>query len=215
LSVPRSSPRLTSPRTRVALGTIALIAFALCFARVGSFLAKEDGLQMADAIAVLAGTRMDRPLEALDLYRQGYAPRIVLTRNTREGSLDTLEAQGVTFPADAEETRDVFIRLGLPPSAVILPARVHDNTAQEALTLRELAQKNGWHRLIVVTSRYHLRRAGFAIRRELQGTGVEVEMRGTRYESVNPDRWWSTRADLRWVLDESAKLIAYWLGLGT
>lgn len=157
---------------------------------------------------------MNRPVEAIDLYNQGYAPTIVLTYRIEEPAFKALAARGVSFPAAADEARDVFIRLGIPPAAIILPPRVHDNTAQEAQTLRELARKNGWHRVIVVTSPYHLRRAGFAVRRQMKGTGIEIVMHGTRYEEVHPDRWWSTREDLRWVLDEGAKLIAYELGLG-
>jgi uncharacterized SAM-binding protein YcdF (DUF218 family) len=182
--------------------------------QVGRFLTKEDSLQKADAIAVLAGTSMDRPLEAADLYKEGYAPRIVLTHEMREASYVALAARGVTVPAAADEQREILVRLGVPVNAIVLPMRIHDNTAQEAQTFRELAVKNRWRRIIVVTSKYHLRRAGFAIRREMGGTGVEVEMHGTRYEDVNPDRWWTTRSDLRWVLDEGAKLIAYELGLG-
>ena len=79
-----------------------------------------------------------------------------------------------------------MIKLGVPESAIILPARIHDNTAQEAQTLHELTRQRGWHRIIVVTSPYHLRRAGFAIRRELKGTGVAVEMRGTRLRAGEP-----------------------------
>ena len=107
-----------------------------------------------------------------------------------------------------------MIKLGVPPSAIIQPARIHANTAQEAQTLHQLARQHGWRRIIVVTSPYHLRRAGFAMRRELKGTDVEVEMHGTRYQPAHPDRWWANREDLRWVLDEGAKLIAYELGLG-
>jgi len=214
LAVSRSSPRRSFRHSLTAIALIAFAAVAYGFMHIGRFLTKEDTLQKADAIAVLAGTRMDRPLEAVDLFRQGYAPRIVLTHRTPEASFGTLASGGITFRDEADETRDIFIRLGVPASAIVLPPRVHDNTAQEAETFRELARKNGWRRLIVVTSRYHLRRAGFAVRREMEETGVEVEMRGTRYEKVNPDRWWSTRGDLRWVLDESAKLIAYELGLG-
>jgi hypothetical protein len=39
-------------------------------------------------------------------------------------------------------------------------------------------------------------------------------MHATRYEPVTPDHWWTSREDMRWVLDEGAKLIAYELGLG-
>lgn len=164
---------------------------------------------------MLAGTSMDRPLEAADLFKEGYAPWIVLTHRVPEASYEALAARGVNVPAEAIEQREILVRLGVPANAIVLPLRVHDNTAQEAQTFRELAVKNRWRRIIVVTSKYHLRRAGFAIRREMGGTGVEVEMHGTRYEDADPNRWWATRRNLRWVLDEGAKLIAYELGLGT
>lgn len=215
MSSPSSPTRRTFRRTLAVLAVILLAVVAYAFTQVGRFLTNEDALQKADAIAVLAGTKMDRPLEAVDLYTQGYAPRIVLTYQIPEASFVALTARGIRVPADdADESRGIFITLGVPAEAIILPPRIHDNTAQEAQTLRELAQKNGWHRIIVVTSRYHLRRAGFAVRREMAGTGVEIEMHGTRYEHVDPDRWWTTRDDLQWVLDEGAKLIAYELGLG-
>ena len=192
--------------------TAALAVYAAL--NVGRFLTKEDPLEKADAIAVLAGTRLDRPLEGVDLYQAGYAPAIMLTYEIPERALGAAAARGVTLPVEADEARDVMIKLGVPASAIVQPARIHGNTAQEAQTLRQLAQKHGWHRIIVVTSPYHLRRAAFAMRRELNGTNVEVEMHGTRYQPAHPDRWWAYREDVRWVLDEGAKLIAYELGLG-
>jgi uncharacterized SAM-binding protein YcdF (DUF218 family) len=214
LPAPSSPPRQTLRRTLVAVALITLVLAAYGFTQVGHFLTKEDPLQKADAIAVLAGTSMDRPLEAADLFKEGYAPRIVLTHQMPEASYVALAARGVIVPVEANEQREILVRLGVPANAIVLPLRIHDNTAQEAETFRELAVRNRWRRIIVVTSKYHLRRAGFAIRREMGGTGVEVEMHGTRYEEADPDRWWTTRRDLRWVLDEGAKLIAYELGLG-
>jgi uncharacterized SAM-binding protein YcdF (DUF218 family) len=214
LPVPSSSSRQTIRRTLAAVALMTLVLAAYGFAQVGRFLTKEDPLGKADAIAVLAGTSMDRPLEAADLLKEGYAPRIVLTHRTPEASYEALAARGVTVPAEADEQREILVRWGVPANAILLPPRIHDNTAQEAQTFRELALKNGWRRIIIVTSKYHLRRAGFAIRREMGGTGIEIEMHGTRYEAAHPDRWWTTRSDLRWVLNEGAKLIAYELGLG-
>ena len=208
------SSRLLHSRTFVISLVIALALAAYAFVNVGRFFTSEDPLQKADAIAVLAGTRMNRPLEAADLYQQGLAPRIVLTRALPEQSFATLASKGITLPADADAARAVLQMLGVPHDALIVPDRVHDNTAQEGQTLRQLATANGWHRLIIVTSRYHLRRARFAVRRELRGTGVEVMMHGSRYDDTNPDRWWTSRADWRWVLTEGPKLVAYELGLG-
>lgn len=196
----------------VALGLIALSVYG--FVQLGPFLAKEDALQKADAILALAGTSMRRPLEAADLYLAGYGSRIVLTRQTRDGGERALVERGIPFVEDVARTRDVFLLLGIPDEAIVIPPRVHDSTAAEAITLRELAERRGWRRVIVVSSKYHLRRAGFALRRELRGTSVQVTMRGTRYDGLEPNQWWRRRGDVREVVPEVPKLVAYVLGLG-
>ena len=193
---------------------MALALSAYAFANAGRYLSKEDPIENADVIAVLAGTRMDRALEAADLYRRGFAPLIVLTQQTSERSFAVLAQRGIVLPPDAQLTREVLQKLGVAPAAIVIPREIHGNTAQEARTLHRLAVSNKWDTLIVVTSRYHLRRAGFALRRELAGTGIRVEMHGTSYEDANPDRWWTRRGDWRWVLEEGGKLVAYELGLG-
>ena len=71
-----------------------------------------------------------------------------------------------------------------------------------------------WRRVIIVTSKYHTRRAGFAFRRGLAGTGAEVIMRASRYDPSDPARWWRYRPDFRFAASEFQKLIAYRLGLG-
>jgi uncharacterized SAM-binding protein YcdF (DUF218 family) len=174
----------------------------------------EDPLQHADAIMVLAGTRFERPIEAADLYRAGWAPRILMTHQKPEAALAALSARGVALPTDEDLAADALVRIGVPRDRIVMPTQFHDNTAQEAQTLRAYAVENHWTRVIVVTSKFHLRRAGFAMRRELKGTGVEVVMRGSRYDPSQPERWWASRGDWRWMMSEAPKLVAYALGLG-
>lgn len=184
------------------------------FIGLGSLLAAEDPLQKADAILALAGSSMDRQLEAADLYMAGYGSRIVLSRQPRDGGEVALVKRGLPFTEDVERVRAVFVQLGIPDEAIIMPERIHNSTAAEAITLRELSAAQGWRRVIVVSSKYHLRRAGFALRRELRGSGVEVVMRGSRYDGADPARWWQHRTDIRDIFPETAKLVAYMLGLG-
>ena len=192
---------------------LALCTFALL--RLGVFLVHEDPLQQADAIFVLAGSQMDRPLEAVTLYRTGAAPIIVITKDGRDMGAKLIEKQGVHFPFAAELQRDVLVKLGVPSDAILVPARIHDNTAQEAETLHDLAVRRGWKRVIVVTSKYHTRRAGFAMRRELSRVNVDVVIRASRYDAADPARWWRHRDDIRnAALSETPKLVAYLLGLG-
>lgn len=198
---------LLTPFILIALGAYGC-------AELGLFLAKEDTLQKADAILVLSGTSMRRPLEAADLYLEGYGSRIVLTRQTLDDGERALVGRGIPFVEDVARVRDAFVQLGIPEEAILVPERIHDSTAAEAITLRELTNRRGWRRVIVVSSKYHLRRAGFAFRRELRETGVQIMMRGTRYDGLEPNGWWRRRQDIREIIQEVPKFVAYLLGLG-
>ena len=178
-------------------------------------MAREDPLTPADAIFVFAGTRVERPLEAADLYLAGYAPVVVVTRAAAEQAAAGLARQrGVRVPSEFDAAEAVLLGLGVPPTALIAPHRVHDNTGEEAATLRSLALERGWRRVIVVSSKYHLRRVALASRRALRGTDVQIAVRGSRYDQSQPERWWRRRADVRWLASEVPKLAAYALGIG-
>jgi uncharacterized SAM-binding protein YcdF (DUF218 family) len=184
------------------------------FAGLGRFMAREDPLQKADAIFVFAGRYLERPLEAADLFQAGYAPRIVVTRSTADQQTFDLERRRVRIPSEHDLTTAMLEQLGIPGSAVVAPSFIHDNTAEEARTLRELALQHGWRRVIVVSSKYHLRRIMVAVRAQLRGTSVEVLARGSRYDQSTPDRWWTRRSDIRQLATEVPKLVAYTLGIG-
>jgi uncharacterized SAM-binding protein YcdF (DUF218 family) len=194
----------------VALGVTALACF-LPFA--GTYLVSQQPLEHADAIVVLAGTRAERWLEAVDLFRDGWAPRIVLSRGRIDNGEAKLSAIGVRFPQDADLARDAMLQMNVPADAILFLPESLDNTAQEAASARRLATASGWRRIIVVTSMYHSRRAGYAFAREFRGTPIEIVMRVTRYDPSLPARWWTTRQDIRYVTSELQKLVAYRLGL--
>ena len=179
----------------------------------GRYLQHEDPLQKADAIFVLGGARVERWLEAYDLYRDGYAPVILLSPERAEPAETLLRSRGVRFPSTPELQQAALVQLGVPPSAILAPAGWVDNTAQEGNVLRAAVQARGWKRLIVVTSKYHTRRSGFAMRRALRGTGTEVIMRASRYDPSHPAAWWRSRADIRFGATEWIKLVLYRLGL--
>jgi uncharacterized SAM-binding protein YcdF (DUF218 family) len=213
--LPRSRAILRRRPAIAALLALSIALFLYSLAGLGSFMAREAPLERADAIFVLAGTYVERPLEAADLYREGYAPRILLTRSIRErGAYLEAQRRGSRLPDEFDVSWQLLTQMGVPESAIIAPSRVHDNTAQEAATLREVALRERWTRVIVVSSKYHLRRVGVATRRALSGTPVEVVLRGTRYDPSVPERWWRRRADLRFLASEVPKLVLYAAGVG-
>ncbi len=179
----------------------------------GDWLVAEDPLAPADAILVLAGTRLERPLEAADVYRQGWAPLIVMTDEVHEPAERWADAHGLHYPTKIELARDILVKLGIPKDAIQLLQGPNDSTADEARTLHALATQQRWRRIIVVTSKLHTRRGGYALRRELAGLGIDVRMHASRYDLADPARWWANHATTRTVLLEWEKSIAYRLHL--
>ena len=198
-------------KRRLLAGILLLIAAAL-FLSAGRLIVKVDPLHPADAIVVLGGSREVRTVEALRLYREGYAPRIVLSPGGHNSGADELEQLGIHVPNDAEAMRDVLTRLGVPADAVVILPRDVDNTAQEAEVVEPLATSAHWSSLIVVTDRASTRRAGYTFRREFGGRLTIMATR-PRDDRFDPSRWWTTRWSFRSTFYEVPKLLAYWLGL--
>lgn len=194
----------------VAAPFLILAAFVL--PRLGSWLIVEDPLEKADAIFVLGGTRFERPLEAVDLVKEGWAPRILLFRQYKDAGERELQRRGFPFPLESDVQAEALNRMGLPPGTVTVLGE-QDSTRDEATGIRDAAVRNGWSRVIVVTSKQHTRRARMAITRRLDGTGVRPIMRATRYDRADTDRWWRERATLRFTLFETQRLIGYWIGV--
>ena len=195
----------------MSVAAIATAAWAC--PRAGNYLVIDTVTGPADAAVVLAGARAERWLEAVDLYNEKLVPRIVLSAGRIETAEVRLRQRGVRFPREADLMRDAIVQLGVPAASVEVFAEGVDNTAQEAALTRRLASDRGWQRLLIVTSKYHTRRSLFAFRREFAGSGVTIEIKGTRHEDSHPHEWWKHRADFRFVVSELQKLLAYRLGM--
>jgi uncharacterized SAM-binding protein YcdF (DUF218 family) len=208
------------PRTRRRFGRAALVLLvalligaAWAFPRTGRYFVVDTVTGPADAIVVLAGTRAERWLEGVDLYKEKLAPRIVLSSGRIEVAESRLRERGIRFPREVDLIRDAMIQLGVPADAIEPFSDSVDNTAAEAAVTRTIVASHGWRRIIVVTSKYHTRRSLFAFEREFKGSGVTIEIRGTRHEVSAPDEWWKHRPDIRFVVSEVIKLTLYRLGL--
>ncbi len=51
------------------------------------------------------------------------------------------------------------------------------------------------------------------MRRALEGTGVRVIIHASRYDPADPAHWWRHRHDIRFLLEEWPKVIAYRMGM--
>jgi uncharacterized SAM-binding protein YcdF (DUF218 family) len=202
---------LTLPMRVALLVVLALGVAAALLPVAGRILVVADPLPTsADAIVVLAGSIRDRALEAAALYRDGIAPRVVVTRETLAPGTTALAASGVELPESDALTRSALIGLGVPPRAIVTLRRRAQSTASEARTIARWACTHGVHRLVVVTSPTHTRRARAILSRTL-GPDVTLTVRPARADHFAGRRWMHVRRDAKLVLSEWQKLVNHWL----
>jgi uncharacterized SAM-binding protein YcdF (DUF218 family) len=185
---------------------LALLAgAALVFA--ASWLVQSDAPAKADAIVVLAGDAR-RARHAADLFRQGYAPRVLVSRPIRTAHQRMLDEMGVVLPRSEEVDALVLQRSGVPAERIEFFGNGSVSTFEEASVLGRMFAGQS-PTLMVVTSPYHTRRAGIILRRDL--SGAKVVMVATAYEEF-PERWWTSQDAARDLLLELAKLAYYAIG---
>lgn len=174
----------------------------------GHFLVTDEPPQRADAIVVLSGSFPDRILEAVDLYHADLAPLIVLCREPENAGFKQLRERGVVLPRGFELNQSVAEQLGVPAAAIIVVDRSETSTFSEARRMLEFLARRHIESILLVTSKFHTRRAA-AIYRYLAAGQIRIITRPTRYGRFQPDSWWHDRMSTRRVLIEYQKLLLF------
>lgn len=194
----------------VAIIHLLLLTLVVSFlAGAAAWLRVPEAPTQADVIVVLAGS-VERAFYAADLYRQGFAPLVLVSKPVREGGQRMLDEVGIALPAEEDVNIQVLQRKGVPLEHVRVIGAGSRSTFEEALAVREaIAGKR--LRVMVVTSPYHVRRTGMIFRKLLGDVPAELRIVGNTYEQF-PDKWWNDQDAARNVVLESAKLLYYLLG---
>jgi uncharacterized SAM-binding protein YcdF (DUF218 family) len=192
-----------------AAGSV-LFFILLVFLNVGRWLVREDPLQKATAIAVLSGRMPERALEALRIYKRGYAPRVWLTHSTEPGA--TLAQLSVHYIGEEEYNKEVLMRGGVPEGAIEILDPPIENTADEMRTIGEALAKRNHGTVIMVTSKVHTRRVRSLWNRLAKGDGTAV-VRGVSDDGFDPAHWWRDTQDALDVVREVLGLMNAWAGL--
>jgi len=204
-------------RSRVlGVALLVLLAGALALAappllrRAGSFLIESEPPEHADTIVVLAGGYPDRILEAAALYREGWAPRMLLGREPENAGFRKLDALGVRVPRLVDINRTIAEQLGVPPEAIGVVDQPAGSTYDEAQVIIDTVLRQHDTSMLLVTSKYHSRRAA-RIYRFLAGERLRIIVRPARDDDFQPDGWWHSRVNQRRVVFEYEKLLGFWL----
>jgi uncharacterized SAM-binding protein YcdF (DUF218 family) len=170
------------------------------------YLIINDKLQPADVIFLLNSEVNTRPFRAAELFKQGQAPVIVITRSENTPVVDL----GL-MPNDTDISVGVMEKLGVPADKIlVLPVPGGaTSTFDEAAALRQYIEANQIHRIILVTSAFHTRRARWIFDKTLAGLPVMLEMAAVPYANFDQTNWWKDETGLITLNNEYIKLFYY------
>ena len=174
---------------------IILIAVALLlFSTSGQFLIVNQP-EHADVIVVLAGETNQRPALGLKLLREGYAPRMLLD----------VPATAKLYQWDMLQLGQQYVH-GLPESNAVTVCPIHGlSTKTEAQDVSVCLNPLGAHKVLVVTSDYHTRRALSTFRHELRGMQISIAA-ATDLQQFGGS-WWKHRQWAKLNFDEWLRLV--------
>jgi len=196
----------------LALATLAALAYLLrvpALQWIGLQLVRSDLVETSDAIVVLSGSMGERELEAADLYAAKVAPIVVLTTERDPKVLPELLRRNVRVERGVDWRRRVLRELGVPDSAMVVLPDEARSTFDEARYFAAWNKTHPTKSILVVTSVFHTRRAGYIFERELRDAGVKVRVRPVSTDRFDPNTWWQDRNTLLEGLVEWQKTIFY------
>jgi uncharacterized SAM-binding protein YcdF (DUF218 family) len=199
----RAERRKLLPPFRRTLGLLILAAGSIYTIALVTVLvvSQQDQRQPADAIVVLGAAQYNgRPSpvfrarldHALQLYREGLAPRLVVTGGVGRG--DTM--------SEATVARHYLLNRRVPPEAVV-------SQPQGRSTQASMTAVAGWleaahlRRVILVSDPFHM----FRLRLEARRTGLEAYTSPTDSSPISDN----PVLELRYLAAEALKIPVAWL----
>ncbi len=158
---------------------------------MGEYLYSPTPLKKADLIVALGGSRW-RQREAVALIKRELAEYIAFVG-------------GDVHESDAD-------CLGLLRRQIIIVETPAYTTMEEALAVSRVVEERGFKSVIIITSWYHLRRAGLIFSKALDGKGVELMLHPSNHEPFDSKTWWHSYIGRKLIIMEYIGLGSFWVG---
>jgi uncharacterized SAM-binding protein YcdF (DUF218 family) len=210
-ALPAQSRRFRRPilsefwRWAITIGLFLVVAITVCgFALLGAIYvqARSDQTRPVDAIIVLGAAQYNgRPSpilkarldEALEAYKEGVAPIIVVTGGRQIGDQFT----------EAEASQDYLVDHGVPESNILLENDAH-NSWQSMQGAAALLKDRGIARVLIVSDGFHL------FRLKLMAKDLDLEAYG-RPATDSPIKR-NSGSEFSYSVREAGGVVAHLLG---
>ena len=179
----------------------AAMVLVLAFAGAGHFLdAPAQAPVKADLLVALGGDNGARADRVLELYRKGFAPKVLLTGP--EGG------HSKTRPTQLHWRARYLIDAGMPETVLLFDRR-SASSWEEAVNTLQLMQSMKLDRVLVVSDPPHMRRLSRVWGKVFEGSGKEYVLVASDMEIWDAASWWRTSLNAQFVFSEYIKLAYY------
>jgi uncharacterized SAM-binding protein YcdF (DUF218 family) len=175
---------------------MCIILLVIGFFTAGRFLTLTQPPKQSDAIIVLSGGQ-GRVEKAVELYKAGYAPYIILS-NAKE------------ITSRSGDMIQTALNLGIPQD-VIYNEDAAESTYQNAEFTLSIMKEQNFKSAIVVSSDFHMRRVKLLFDRVYKKSDIELTYVGSD-SGYNAKRWWSDRKSRETTFNEYVKMIGNTFG---
>jgi len=155
----------------------------------------------ADAIvAISGGDTAARANEAIELYQQGWADKLIFSGAAYDKS----------GPSNAEVMRQMALDAGVSAGSIVIEEE-GETTKQNAENTQDIFQQNNIKSVILVTSTYHQRRASLEFNKR-SGDVVQVRNHPVASDNQWSGLWWLTPTGWYLAVSEFVKIIVFYVG---
>lgn len=165
------------------------------------WLGPANKLEKADAIIAISGGDTEaRTNEAIRLKQEGWAENLIFSGAAKDPD----------SPSNAEVMRRGAIEAGIMPNAIDVE-ELATNTIGNAVGTAKIIKERNYQKVILVTSKYHQRRAGLEFQR-LLGGHVKIINHPAPHDRNWPSKsWWLHPDSLLLGLIETVKTTYVWV----
>ena len=192
---------------------LALAFFIISIALVSRYLGPDDLAKCSDGpsvsgkcqaasviVAVSGGDTTARTVEAIRLYKAGWAPHLVFSG----------AAEDENSPSNAAVMRGIALASGVPDSAITID-EYGRTTKQNAEETADLLASKEITSMILVTSGYHQRRTSLEFGERFEN--VEIRNHPVAQDNQWSLWWWMTPVGWYLALGELARILLFYLGV--
>lgn len=169
--------------------------------------------QQADVIVVFAGGvgesgkagqgYEERVDSAVKLYKKGYATHLIFSSGTQ-----------FVFN-EAEVMKSLAVSLGVPDDAIILEEKAA-NTYQNVLFTKEILDKRGWKKVLLISSPYHMGRVSLVVKKiapQITFIYIPSESNFYSYDAKTQKiiSKWASLKQIKGIVHEYVGILYYWL----